>query len=85
MFDWSIDGPVGAMFLVLVAAGAAAYLAAAASGRRRDRRGRRWPIRRTTAFLGGLAVLVIDLFSWIGTEADTRLSVHMLEHMVMWS
>jgi cytochrome c oxidase assembly factor CtaG len=31
-----------------------------------------------------LAVLVVDLYSGIGTEADTRLSVHMLEHMLMW-
>jgi cytochrome c oxidase assembly factor CtaG len=82
--DWSLDGPVGATFLVLVASLAAAYLAAAANGGRRDRRGRRWPIRRTAAFLGGLAVLVVDLYSGIGSEADTRLSVHMVEHMVMW-
>ena len=32
----------------------------------------------------GLAVLVVDLYSGIGTQADVRLSAHMLEHMVMW-
>ena len=82
--DWSLDGPVGAAFVVLVVAVGVLYLGAAARGRRLDRRGRRWPWRRTACFLGGLAVLVIDLYSGIGTGADTRLSVHMLEHMVMW-
>ncbi|HZO78775.1 MAG TPA: cytochrome c oxidase assembly protein [Solirubrobacteraceae bacterium] len=82
--EWSLDGPVGTAFLVLVAAIGVLYLEAAARGRRLDRRGRRWPWRRTACFLGGLAVLVIDLYSGIGTGADTRLSVHMLEHMVMW-
>ena len=36
------------------------------------------------AFSRGLAVLVVDLYSGIGTEADSKLSVHMVEHMVMW-
>ncbi len=82
--DWSLDGPVGATFLVLVLALAAIYLLAAERGRRRDRRCRRWPTSRTACFLSGLIVLVVDLYSGIGTEADARLSVHMLEHMVMW-
>jgi putative membrane protein len=82
--DWSLDGPVVAAFLALVAAAATAYLAAAATGRRRDRRGRRWPKQRTVCFLAGLGVMVIDLCSGIGTEADVRLSAHMLEHMVVW-
>jgi putative membrane protein len=82
--DWSLDGPVGAAFIALVVAMGALYLAAAARGRRLDRRGRRWPRRRTACFVGGLAVLVVDLYSGIGTGADSRLSVHMLEHMVMW-
>jgi cytochrome c oxidase assembly factor CtaG len=29
-------------------------------------------------------VLVVDLYSGIGTQADERLSAHMLEHMVIW-
>lgn len=82
--DWSSDGPVGATFLVLVLALAVLYLLAAEQGRRRDRRGRRWPPGRTACFLAGLIVLVVDLYSGIGTEADVRLSVHMLEHMIMW-
>lgn len=82
--DWTLDGPVGSAFLVMVVAIGAVYLAAAAHGRRQDRRGRRWPRGRTACFLGGLAVLVIDLYSGIGTAADVRLSDHMLEHMLMW-
>lgn len=82
--DWSVDGPVGTAFVVLVVGVGVVYLHAAARGHRLDRRKRRWPWRRTACFLGGLAVLVIDLYSGIGTGADTRLSVHMLEHMVMW-
>jgi len=82
--DWSIDGPIGAAFLVLVGLAAVVYLEAAALGDRRDRRGRRWPLRRTACFLGGLLLLIVDLYSGIGTEADTRLSVHMVEHMVLW-
>ncbi len=82
--DWSLDGPVGVAFLVLMGAVGGVYLAAAAHGSRRDRRGRTWPRRRSACFLAGLALLVVDLYSGIGTLADVRLSVHMIEHMVMW-
>lgn len=82
--DWSLDGQLGTAFLVLVVAAGVLYLVAASHGRQRDRRHRRWPRRRTALFLGGLAALVVDLYSGIGTEADVRLSVHMIEHMVMW-
>jgi len=82
--DWSVDGPIGVAFMVLVLAVAVLYLLAAQQGRRRDRRGRRWPPSRTACFLAGLIVLVVDLYSGIGTEADVRLSVHMVEHMIMW-
>ncbi len=81
---WSLDGPVGVAFLLLTAAVGCTYLLAARLGTARDRRRRAWPRQRTVCFLGGLALLVVDLFSGIGTEADTRLSVHMLEHMIMW-
>lgn len=83
-FDWSVDGPVGTAFLVVVAGVATAYLLAARVGTQRDRRHRRWPRERTVCFLAGLVVLVVDLYSGIGTEADSRLSIHMVEHMVMW-
>ena len=82
--DWSVDGPVGALFLVLVVYVGCVYVAAARYGSRHDRRGRRWPWRRTACLLSGLAALVADLYSGIGTLADTRLAVHMVEHMVLW-
>lgn len=82
--DWSLDGPVGVTFLVLLLGVAVLYLLAAEQGRRQDRRHRRWPPNRTACFFGGLIALVVDLYSGIGTVADVRLSVHMLEHMVMW-
>jgi putative membrane protein len=82
--DWSLDGPTGVTFLVVVLAAAILYLLAAEQGQRRDRRGRPWPYNRTACFLAGLVVLVVDLYSGIGTGADQRLSVHMVEHMVMW-
>jgi putative membrane protein len=82
--DWSLDGPVGTAFLALVIAAGALYLAAGAHGSRRDRRHRTWPRKRGAFFLAGLTALVVDLYSGIGTEADVRLSVHMVEHMVMW-
>jgi putative membrane protein len=84
VLDWSLDGAAGTAFLDVVVAIGAAYLLAAASGRRRDRRHRTWPWTRSAFFVAGLVVLVVDLYSGIGTEADVRLSVHMLEHMVMW-
>ncbi|MGZ6627848.1 MAG: cytochrome c oxidase assembly protein [Solirubrobacteraceae bacterium] len=34
--------------------------------------------------MAGLALLAVDLYSGIGTQADVRLSAHMLEHMIMW-
>ncbi len=79
LFDWT-DGVTGAVFLALVVAVGLAYMGAARRGERRDRRRRRWPQRRTCCFLGGLALLIIDLYSGLGSAADERLSAH----MVMW-
>ena len=84
LFDWSMDGVTGAVFLTVLVAVGLAYVAAARRGERRDRRRRRWPLRRTGCFLGGLALLIVDLYSGIGSAADERLSAHMVEHMVMW-
>ena len=44
----------------------------------------RWPRHRTGLFLSGLALLSADLYSGIGSGADVRLSIHMVQHMVMW-
>jgi putative membrane protein len=82
--DWSLDGSAGIAFLVLCVAAGGMYASAAAIGSRRDRRHRRWPRRRTACFCAGLALLAVDLYSGIGTQADVWLSAHMLEHMIMW-
>src|SRR2546421_9950246 len=82
--DSRIDGPDATAFLVLIGATGSLYLLAAARGNSRDRRGRRWPRGRSVCFIAGLAVLVVDLYSGIGSQADERLSAHMLEHMVIW-
>ena len=81
--DWSVDASATAL-LVQLGAVAVLYLAAVARANRCDRRGRRWPTHRTFCFLTGLAAAGIDLCSGVGTEADTRLSAHMLEHMILW-
>lgn len=82
--DWRLDGPMAAAFLVLTIGVGIVYLSAAKLGTRRDRRHRRWPRGQTIRFLTGLAVLILDLYSGIGTAAETRLSVHMLEHTILW-
>jgi len=82
--DWSLDGSAGIAFLILSIAAAGVYVSAAAIGTRRDRRHRPWPLRRTACFCSGVALLAVDLYSGIGTQADVRLSAHMLEHMIMW-
>src|SRR5690242_1182009 len=80
---WLIDGPATAFLVLLVAIGTL-YLLAIVRGNSRDRRGRRWARARSVCFITGLGVLVADLYSGIGVQADQRLSAHMLEHMVMW-
>ena len=82
--NWRIDGPDATAFLVLVAGIGTLYLLAAARGNSRARRGRRWSRGRSVCFIAGLAVLVVDLYSGIGAQADERLSAHMVEHMVIW-
>ena len=80
---WTIDSEAMTL-LGQLAALAALYVAAVAHGNRTNRSRRRWPRRRTVCFLAGLAVAGIDLCSGIGTQADSRLSAHMLEHMIIW-
>src|SRR3984885_1574363 len=82
--EWGTDGPIGLAFPLRAVASGVVYLLAAEIGRRRDRRRRRWPLRRSACFIAGLAVLVIDLDSGIGSLADDHLAAHMIEHMVMW-
>jgi putative membrane protein len=82
--DWALDGTVGLIFTLLTAAVGVAYLAAAEVGRRRDRRSRWWPAARTASFMAGLAVLIFAIDSGVGAEADSYLSAHMVEHMLIW-
>ncbi len=82
--NWELDGTVGLLFTLLTGAIGAAYLIAAEVGRRRDRRSRRWPLGRTGSFLAGLAVLLFAIDSGVGAQADSRLSAHMVEHMLIW-
>ncbi|MBV8911320.1 MAG: cytochrome c oxidase assembly protein [Gammaproteobacteria bacterium] len=83
-FDWQIDASAAALLAPLAAVGAL-YLAATWRGNRRRPPARRWPRQHTICFLAGLAIAAVDLCSGIGTEADTRLSAHMLEHMILWT
>ena len=83
-FDWQIDASAAAL-LAQLAAVAALYLAAAWAGNRRRPPARRWRTQHTICFLVGLGAAAIDLCSGVGTQADTRLSAHMLEHMILWT
>ncbi|MFD0637636.1 cytochrome c oxidase assembly protein [Catenulispora yoronensis] len=48
------------------------------------RRGDKWPIGRTVAFVaGGLGTMVIATMSCLGTYDDTLMSVHMIQHMIL--
>ena len=48
------------------------------------RRGDRWPLGRTVAFVGlGMGAFVFATSSGIGTYDTTLLSVHMVQHMVL--
>jgi cytochrome c oxidase assembly factor CtaG len=80
---WSVDGSTGLGFLLVTLAAGALYIRAAIIGSRRDRRRRRWPRGRTVCFLFGIGVMVVDLYSGVGALADSWLSVHMVEHMVL--
>ncbi|MDI1466156.1 cytochrome c oxidase assembly protein [Catellatospora sp. KI3] len=47
------------------------------------RRGDRWPIGRTLAFLGGLALIAVVSVTGFGSYDTTLLSVHMVQHMTL--
>jgi cytochrome c oxidase assembly factor CtaG len=50
---------------------------------RMRRRGDRWPLGRTAAFLGGMVAAAVATISGIGTYDDTLLSDHMAQHMIL--
>jgi putative copper resistance protein D len=70
---WQLDATVAATTTVL----AILYLTAAIRLRPR------WPLRRTTAFLAGLACVVVALDSGLAAYDDRLLSVHMVQHMLL--
>ena len=70
---WTLSATV----LAPAVASAALYVA----GTRRL--ARRWPARRTAAFLAGIGVVVIALQSGIDAYDDQMLSIHMVQHMLL--
>jgi cytochrome c oxidase assembly factor CtaG len=50
---------------------------------RMHRRGDRWPLGRTAAFLGGMVAAAIATVAGLGIYDDTLLSVHMAQHMIL--
>jgi cytochrome c oxidase assembly factor CtaG len=62
---------------VALAVSAAWYAAGAA------RLARRWPLRRSAAFLAGLAVVAVALQSGVDAYDGRLLSAHMLQHMLL--
>jgi putative membrane protein len=47
------------------------------------RRVARWPLARTLAFCGGLAAVAVALLSPLDGAAETRLSAHMAQHLLL--
>jgi len=50
---------------------------------RMHRRGDRWPLGRTAAFLCAMMAAAMATVSGLGTYDDTLLSVHMAQHMIL--
>ena len=74
--DWRIDTVV----LVIALTGVGCYLRGVW---RLRRRGVPWPVGRTVAWLGGIAVAVVVLCGGVGTYAPAMFSVHMVQHMTL--
>lgn len=72
---WRFDATV----TVSLAVSAVLYLSMA----RGAGRGRRWPLRRTGAFLAGLAAIAVALESGLDVYDDQLLSIHMVQHLVL--
>jgi putative membrane protein len=70
--DWELDPPIAGGLAIATAL----YLAGV-------RRARRWPARRTAAFLAGLALLAVALESGLQRHGDELLSVHMAQHLIL--
>jgi cytochrome c oxidase assembly factor CtaG len=75
---WQLD----AIAVVVLVLAAAAYLTAVALVPGRTG-GRRWPLRRTAAFLGGLAVCAFATNGSIAVYDQVLFSAHMLGHLAL--
>jgi len=73
--DWSLD-----LAFPVVLAVAAAYLVGV---RRLHVRGRSWPAGRTTAFLSGLAVILVATESGLAAYDDVLFSLHIVQHVLL--
>ena len=74
---WSVDPWLAA---VIVAIGGL-YLYGVST---LTRRGDKWPVGRTVAFVGGgLGTMAVATMSALGTYDDTLISVHMIQHMIL--
>ncbi len=71
----------------LIWVAAAAEVAAVAwylvSMRRLGARGRRWPVRRLVAFLGGILVVVVAIQSGLAAYDDTNFTAHVMQHLLL--
>ncbi len=70
----------GVLPLLLVLLPAAAY---AFGVRRLTARGDRWPVGRSVAFAGGLAVIALATLSGIAAYDTSLFAVHMVQHMLL--
>jgi len=76
LLDWQLP-PVAGSALVAAGAGYAWGV------ERLRRRGRRWPVERSVAFGGGLAVLTVALCSGIAHYDTSDFSMHMVQHLLL--
>ena len=75
-WDWRVEVLFGCVAVLL----AAGYVWAVW---RLHRTGQRWPVRRSAAWLGGCAVLLVATCSGLGRYEPAMFSVHMASHMLI--
>ncbi|GAB3875346.1 cytochrome c oxidase assembly protein [Kibdelosporangium lantanae] len=76
MLDWRFDLIYGTIAILL----AALYLVGV---RRLRKRGDKWPVGRTVAWLCGCAVILLATSSGIGRYSPAMFSIHMISHMML--
>ena len=74
--DWRIDWILG----TVAVAAAVVYLVAV---RRLRRRGDRWPVGRSVAWVAGCALVLFATSSGLGRYAEALFSIHMMAHMLL--